>query len=113
MDETIQEDSLDRQLREAVAYIDDDGFTAGVIAKLPAPRRQQLSLRSVILIGITLLGCVLAYVLSDGGRFVTVNLVRLSSLPMLWLFAVAFGSGLLVTAAGLIAAISKSRELQS
>jgi hypothetical protein len=113
MDEINQEDSLDRQLREAAPYIDDDGFTARVVAKLPAPRRKQLSLRSGILVGITLLACVLAYVLSDGGRFLTVNIFRLASLPTLWLFAVAFGCGLLVTAAGLIAAISKSRELQS
>ncbi|MDQ2824976.1 MAG: hypothetical protein M3R29_05970 [Verrucomicrobiota bacterium] len=113
MDEKNQEDSLDRQLREAAPYIDDQGFSARVLAALPAPRRKQLSLRSVILIGITLLGSTLAYVLSDGGRFVTVKMVWLASLPTVLLLAVAFGSGILVTAGGLIAAISKSRELQS
>ena len=113
MDDITQEDSLDRQLREAAPYIDDDGFTARVITKLPAPGRQQLSLRGVILIGITVLGSALAYVLSDGGRFVTVNVARFAELPAMWLLLVAFGSGLLVTAAGLVAAISKSRELQS
>jgi hypothetical protein len=113
MSEIDQADSLDRQLREIVPYIDDAGFTARVIAKLPPPRRRQLSMRAVIMVGITLLGSALAYVLSDGGRFVTVNLTRLAQLPMLWLLVIAFGSGLLVTAGGLIAAISKSRDLQS
>jgi len=113
MDEINQEDPLDRQLREAAPYIDDEGFTVRVMAKLPAPRHQQLSLRSVILVGITLLGCALAYVLSDGGRFLTVNIFRLASLPTLWLFAIAFGCGLLVTTVGFIAAISKSRDFQS
>ena len=113
MDEIEQEDVLDRQLREAVPYIDDAGFTAGVLAKLPAPRRRQLSLRGVILVGISILGSALAYVLSDGGRFVSVNLIRVALLPTTTILLLAFGSGLLVTAAGLIAAISKSRELQS
>ena len=113
MNEITQEDALDRQLREAAPYIDDAGFTAGVLAQLPAPRRQRLSLRSVILVGITVLGSALAYVLSDGARFVLEKVVGLASLPMTILLLVAFGSGILVTTAGLIAAISKSRELQS
>jgi len=113
MNEIDQEDAFDRQLRDATPYIDDTGFTARVLAKLPPPRRQQLSLRSVILVGITLLGSALAYVLSDGGRFVTVNVARVAQLPALWILFIAFGSGLLVTTGGQIAAISKSRDLQS
>ena len=31
----IDDETLDRQLREAVPYINDDGFTARVIARLP------------------------------------------------------------------------------
>jgi len=31
----IDDDTLDRQLREAAPYIDDEGFTARVMAKLP------------------------------------------------------------------------------
>jgi hypothetical protein len=111
MDETIQEDSLARQLRDAAPYIDDGGFTARVLQHLPQPRRQRQSLRAVILLGITLLVSALAYVLSDGGRFVSINIERLATLPMLWLFALALGSGILVTTLGLLAAISKSREL--
>jgi len=113
MDKNSQEDWLDRQLRDAAPYIDDGGFTARVLQRLPRPRRQRESLRAVILLGITLFASALAYVLSDGGRFISVNVERLATLPMLWLFTLALGSGILVTVAGLFAAISKSRELQS
>jgi hypothetical protein len=113
MDETKQDQWLDQQLRDAAPYIDDDGFTRRVLQKLPAPNRQRQSLRSVILIGMTVLASTFAYVLSDSGRFVSVSVERLAMLPMLWLFAIALGSGILVTAVGLVAAISKASELQS
>jgi hypothetical protein len=113
MNETQQEDWLDKQLRDAALYIDDAGFTVQVVAKLPAPRQKQVSLRGTILVLITLLGCVLAYVLSDGGSFVMANIARLATLPLLWLLALAFAIGILTAAGGLVAALSKSRELQS
>ena len=112
MDEKSREDWLDRQLREAAPYIDDDGFTARVLQKLPVARPRRQSLRSAILLGITLLGSALAYTLSDGGRFIAVEMERLAVLPSLWLIALALASGLLVMAGGLIAAISKTRQLQ-
>ena len=113
MDERSQEDWLDRQLRETAPYIDDDGFTARVLQKLPVVRSQRQSLRAVILLGITVLASVVAYVVSDGGRFVSISIERLAMLPMLWLFALALGCGILVMAGGLMAAISKTREVQS
>jgi len=113
MDELNLEDQLDRQLREAARYIDDDGFTTRVLRQLPPRRRPRQSLRATILLGTTTAASVLAYVLSDGGRFVSVHFERLATLPTLWLFALALGSGMLVTAGGLVAAISKSREFQS
>jgi hypothetical protein len=113
MDEANLEDQLDQQLREAVAYIDDDGFTTRVLRQLPPRRRPRQSLRAIILFGTTILASALAYLLSDGGRFVSVHCERLATLPTLWLFALALGSGMLVTAAGVVAAISKSHELQS
>jgi hypothetical protein len=113
MDEATQEDWLDRRLREAAPYIDDDGFTARVLQQLPAPRRARGSLRGVILLGITVLASVIAYVLSGGGRFVSDDMMRLAALPMQQLLLLMLGSGILVTAISLVAAISKSRELQS
>lgn len=113
MDEVNQEDALDRQLREAAPYIDDKGFTARVLQKLPAQRRGRDSLRAVILLGITLLASALAYVVSDGGRFVSVSVERLSILPMIWIFALALASGVVMTGAGLVAALSNSRNHRS
>jgi hypothetical protein len=113
MDENIQEDWLDRQLHEAAPYLEDDGFTARVLHKLPPPRRRHQSLRTIILIGVTALGSALAYVLSDGGRFVVVGMSRLAMIPTLWLFALALATGALVMTGGLIAAMSKTADLQS
>jgi hypothetical protein len=113
MNETQQEDWLDRQLREAAPYIDDEGFTARVLQQLPPPRQPRPSFRGAILLAMALLASVLAYLLSDGGRFLVVAATRLTTLPILWLFVLALVSGILVMAGGVIAALSKTRELQS
>ena len=112
MDEKQQEDWLDRRLREAAPYVDDNGFTARVLQQLPPPRRARGWIRGAILLAVTVLATVLAYQLSDGGRFLIVTAARLMTLPTLWLFILALGSGILVMAGGIIAAISKARELQ-
>ena len=104
-----QEDWLDRELREATPYIDDEGFTARVLQQLPRPRSRHDRLRAVILLGMALLASGLAYVVSGGGRFVSVTLERLAALPALWVFALALVSGLVIAAAGATAAISRSR----
>jgi hypothetical protein len=110
MNDVDQGEGLDRQLREAAPYIDDGGFTARVVQKLPSPRRRRDSLRAAILLGITLLASALAYVVSDGGRFVTVGVERLAILPMLWIFALALASGVVMTGLGVAAAISNNRK---
>jgi hypothetical protein len=112
MDKIDEEDWLDRQLREAAPYIDDAGFTARVMQQLPPPRRSRDWFRSAILLAVTLVATVLVYLLSDGGRFLIVAAARLMTLPTLWLFVLALGSGILVMAGGVIAAISKTREVQ-
>jgi hypothetical protein len=107
MDEMNREDWLDRRLREAAPYIDDNGFTRRVLARLPAPSRRREWLRTIILLGVTLLASVVA-ALSGGGRFVTVEMIRLATLPTLWVFVIALGSGMLVMAGGLVAAVAKT-----
>jgi hypothetical protein len=52
-------DPLDALLREQNTYIDDNGFTARVIAGLP-PRRRHAWLRPAVLLGATAIGYVLA-----------------------------------------------------
>jgi hypothetical protein len=108
-----REDWLDQKLREAAPYIDDDGFTARVLQQLPRPRPRRDLLRVGIILGMTFLASVLAYVFSGGGRFVSVTLERLAALPALWVFALALASGLVVAAVGASAAISRSRVLQT
>src|SRR3981081_4959335 len=100
MSETQQEDWLDRQSRERARSIAHAGFTVAVIAKLPVPRQKRVSLRGTILVGITLVGCVLAYILSNGGSFIITSIGRVTTLPVLWLLAFAFASGILITAGG-------------
>jgi hypothetical protein len=109
MKQMNQEDWLDRELREAVPYIDDEGFTARVLQQLPPLRRRHDLLRAAILLGMAFLASVLAYVVSGGGRFVSVTLERLAALPALWVFVLALASGLVIAAAGATAAISRSR----
>ncbi len=104
-----QEDWLDRELREAAPYIDDEGFTAQVLQELPPHRRRRDLLRAIILLGMTFLASVLAYVISGGGRFVSETLERVAALPALWVFVLALASGLVIAAAGATAAISGSR----
>jgi hypothetical protein len=112
MKQVNQEDWLDRELREAAPYIDDGGFTARVLQQLPPPRRSHDLLRAAILLGMTFLASVLAYVVSGGGRFVSITLERLAVLPALWIFVLALASGLVIAAAGAAAAISRDRGLQ-
>jgi ABC-type spermidine/putrescine transport system permease subunit II len=110
---TISDEALDRQLRDAAPYIDDDGFTTSVLRRLPAAQAPRQSIRSAILIALTLLGSALAYIVSDSGRFIVVSLVRLAHLPPLVLATLALGIGLLVTSGALITAVAKVREVES
>ena len=102
--------TLDQRLREAASYIDDDGFTARVVARLPAPRQQPVALRAPILLGLTLLSSVLAYVLSDGGQFVTAAMLRVAAMPPLVLLMLCCAAGAIVAAAGGVAAVAKTRQ---
>jgi hypothetical protein len=113
MKQVNQEDWLDRELREAAPYLDDEGFTARVLQQLPPPRRGHDLLRAAILLGMTFLASALAYVVSGGGRFVSITLERLAALPALWVFVLALASSLVVAAAGAVAAISKGQPLQT
>jgi hypothetical protein len=107
----IDDRTLDRQLREAAPYIDDDGFTARVIARLPVSRPESRRLRAIILTGLTALASAVAYLLSGRGRFVTEGVVELSSFPIWLLIVFAFGCGLIVGAIAVVFVIRKTPEL--
>lgn len=108
MNEQLQEDWLDARLREEMPYIDDDGFTARVVQKLPAtPAR---SFRAAILIGLTIIASVLAYFLSDGGRFLVVEAYRLMSMPLVFIGLIAIVLSLVATAIATSVALSNIRQ---
>lgn len=107
MAENLQEDWLDARLREEASYIDDAGFTARVVQKLPS-RRIRYSLRVAILMGLTVVASVLAYLLSGGVWFVAEGVTRFALLPLPVIWLCAAGATLLVMAGGLAAALSRT-----
>jgi hypothetical protein len=108
----INDETLDRQLREAAPYIDDDGFTARVMSRLPVARPEPQWLRAMIVFGLALLGCGVAYMLSGGGRIVREGVVQLADFPIWLLLVFAFGCGLVVGAFAVIFAIRKTPEVR-
>lgn len=109
MEYFAEDEELDRQLREAVLYIDDNGFTSRVLGQLPAPAAPA-RLRGTILVAAAVLASVLTYILSGGGRFLSDFVIRVFELPTLWLLIITLIAGLVVGAFGLLAAVFKSRE---
>ena len=106
----IDDETLDRQLREAVPYINDDGFTARVIGRLPAARREPQWLRAMIVLGLALLGTGVAYLLSGG--VIRQGLIQMADFPIWLLLVFAFGCGLVVGAFAVIFAIRKTPEVR-
>jgi hypothetical protein len=107
MDENLQEDWLDARLRDEAAYVDDGGFTASVVRKLPA-RRMRHALRAVILLGVTLLASMVAYLFSGGGWFIAEGVTRFALLPLPVIWLCAAGATVLVMVGGLAAAMSRT-----
>jgi hypothetical protein len=108
----IDDETLDRQLREGAPYIDDEGFSARVMARLPAARREPRWLRAMIVLGLALLGTGVAYFLSGGGSFVRQGVVQIADFPIWLLLVFAFGCGLVVGAFAVIFAIRKTPEVR-
>jgi hypothetical protein len=112
MNGEIQDDWLDRKLQEAAPYIEDDGFTARVLRQLPETVRRIEFLRSFILVAMSALASALTYVLSDGGRFILVEMFRLTTIPTFWVFVFALASGMFVMAGGIFAATYKTNQFR-
>ncbi len=108
----IDDETLDRQLREAVPYVDDDGFTVRVMANMPAAPREPRWLRAMVLVGLALLGSGVAYLLSGGGRVVREGMIQMADFPIWLLLVFAFGCGLVVGAFAVIFAIRKTPEVR-
>jgi hypothetical protein len=107
----IDDETLDRQLRESVPYIDDGGFTVRVMVSLPTARRDTRWLRAAILLGLALIGSGVAY-LVGAGHVVREGVVELANFPIWLLLVFAFGCGLVVGAFAVIFAIRKTPEVR-
>jgi hypothetical protein len=107
----IDDGTLDRQLREAVPYINDHGFSARVLARLPAARREPQWLRVMIVLGLALLGTGVAYLIG-GGHIVREGIIEFANFPIWLLLVFAFGCGLVVGAFAVIFAIRKTPEVR-
>jgi hypothetical protein len=104
----VELDWVDQKLREEAAYIDDAGFTAGVVQKLPARRRASRSMRSLILILAAVLASVVTYVLSGGGRFIFQGLAEASRFSPVSIFIAALAIGFLFTCGAAFAAAKRA-----
>jgi hypothetical protein len=100
-------DWLDRRLRDDAAYIDDCGFTAAVVQKLPV-RRTRRSLRATILIAAAVLASALTYVLSGGGSFIFEAFARAELFSPITILISALLIGLLISGAGAFVAVRRS-----
>ena len=107
----IDDETLDRQLLEAAPYINDDGFTARVMARLPVTRREPQWLRAMIIVGLALLGTGVAYIIG-GGHVVREGIIQFANFPIWLLLVFAFGCGLVVGAFAVIFAIRKTPEVR-
>ena len=107
MDEQVQEDWLDARLREEAPYIDDDGFTARLMQQLPAAQPRRRSVRAAILIGITAIGCIVAFLLS--ANFLVTSAAFLVAMPLLTVFIIALVCGLATTVFGTTVALARIR----
>src|SRR5215471_21527964 len=103
----IDDETLDWQLREAVPYIDDGGFTARVMAGLPAARQESGWLRAAILLGLALIGSGVAYLIG-AGHVVRERIIELANFPIWLLLVFAFGCGLGGGGFAVICAIRKT-----
>jgi anti-sigma factor RsiW len=107
MEEQLQEDWLDARLRDEAPYIDDAGFTARVMQQLPRAR-QRRSVRSAILLGMTAIACLFAFVFS--GEFLATTAAFLVAMPIATVAVIALCAGLMVTAFGTTMAVARVRR---
>lgn len=113
IDEQLQGDWLDAKLRDEMPYIDDAGFTARVVHQLPTRRRTSRSVRSAIIIGLTLIACVMVYFLTGGGETLADSAAFLIAMPLVTVCVIAGCCALLVTVLGAFLAITRQGNEQA
>ena len=105
-----EHDPLDRWLREdAARKLADEGFTARVMASLPAPRRVRTGwFKPALVLGSTMLGSVLAIAFAPAGTSLVqgfIDITRTHALTSSALTGIAICAGLWISAIVLAAEI--------
>lgn len=108
MDEKLQDDPLDAQLRDEAPYIDDAGFTSRVVHQLPT-RQVRRSYRAFFMLGITVAACVIAFFLAGGTNFAFDAFANMAFMPVMWMWICVGAVSALVMAGGVAAALSRAR----
>jgi hypothetical protein len=80
MDQPEKTDPVETMLREQNRYVNDDGFTARVVAALP--RRRRAWLRLIVLLGTAVIGSVLAGQWLPWGSLSSIHLSALAALDL-------------------------------
>jgi hypothetical protein len=108
MEEQLQEDWVDAKLRDEMPYIDDAGFTAGVMQQLPQRKRASRKLRGAVLLVAAFVASVLTFLFA--GRSVADAGAYLFALPpvMWWVLAGSITLVLLLVSGSF--ALSKARD---
>ncbi len=101
---------LDARFRDETPYIDDDGFTQGVMKQLPARPRSFQAQRSLVILTAAIVSVVVAYFASGEGMFVRDTLARLAILPPVQLLILLVVCGSAMILAGAWAALSRARD---
>ena len=101
---------LDAKLRDEMPYIDDAGFTARVMQKLPRQRLALTTQRSLIILAAAIVSVVTAYFASGEGMFVRQAMGHLALLTPLQNLLVLLSSGMCLTIASLWAAVVAARN---
>lgn len=103
------EDGLKAMFSTTDDYIEDNGFTNRVLARLP-PQRAKGAARAAVILGFTVLACLVSLFVLPGGAALEAGLAelgqRMADLQSVWVVAVVLSAGLGV--AGLLPAL---REL--
>ena len=105
---TTELDWLDAKLRDDMPYIDDAGFTANVVQKLPTARRTSRKLRAFILLAAALVASVITYLVA--GPAVMDAAAFLFAMPTATVMILAGSLVLLVMAIGGSVAFSRLRD---
>jgi hypothetical protein len=101
---------LDARLRDEAPYIDDAGFAALVMQRLPSrPHSSQME-RSLVILSAAIFAVVIAYFASGEGMFVRQMFVRLTTLPPLQLLTLLVAGGITMLGGGMWAALSRERN---